>query len=58
MTSPSAKLMGSNKPRKNKKNKKKDDDITLHKYVNKIVAYTEEGIFILEKNLISVKKKE
>lgn len=41
--------------KKRRKNKKKDD-ITYHKYVSKIVAYSEEGIFITENNLISLKK--
>ena len=45
------------KGRRKKKNKSKKDDVTLHKYISKIVAYTEEGISILEKKLISVTKK-
>ena len=43
--------------RKNKKKPNKKDDVIQHKYTNKIVSYSEEGISILEKKVNSVCKK-
>ena len=42
--------------KRKKKNKMKKENVTIHKYISKIAGYTEDGIFIYEKKLLSVTK--
>ena len=47
----------SNNDDENKRSKKKKTDITIHKFISKIVIYNEQGIIILENNIATLTKQ-